>query len=104
MAHRTFRDADGAEWHAWDTYPSVAAGRASVAAEYAGGWFAFERVHQPVGGQPVADTRRLAPVPPAWADLPEAALRALPTAATVVIPRHRGTPPVGTKAADGTAV
>jgi hypothetical protein len=94
MAHRTFVDADGIQWQAWDVTPSLAERRhgerrtlASRIADYMErrrverrrriearvalrpgfeqGWLTFESV---VG------TKRLAPIPPAWDTLPDESL------------------------------
>lgn len=98
MAHRTFRDLAGAEWHAWDTYPSGGAGRAGVSAEFAGGWLSFERVPPAAtsaGAGTAPEKRRLAPVPARWADLPEATLHRLLAAARAVAPAQRHRPAAG---------
>ena len=54
MALRTFEDADGVEWRVWDTVPAKL-----VTTTLEGGWITFESA---VG------KRRLAPIPPYWAN------------------------------------
>jgi hypothetical protein len=88
MAHRTFVEEVGRAWQVWDTRP-VQRGRAGVAPDFADGWLGFEAVTSAAGGDPrsgepragsVADVdgpdrpRRLAPIPPGWEALPDAAL------------------------------
>jgi hypothetical protein len=63
MAHRTFKDADGRDWEAWDVVPSK-----WVGPTLDGGWLAF---------QSGDDKRRLNPLPLYWATAPETELREL---------------------------
>ena len=107
MAHRTFFDADGNHWQAWDVVPQYAERRhverrvpppKPVAEERRGlqrrrrvetrvriregfeqGWLTFE---SPAG------TKRLAPIPQGWDSLPDCDLEALCRAA-MEAPRHR---------------
>ena len=87
MAHRTFRDAAGAAWQAWDTYPSARRGKMGVSGALTGGWLCFERLDAP--GPGAAEKRRLAPVPAGWEALPEAALHALIAGCAPVAPSPR---------------
>lgn len=71
MALRTFLDADGVEWTAWDTIPQSrvlhdgAAATLTVSEGFENGWLSFECT---VG------KRRLAPIPAGWDTCPEAEL------------------------------
>ncbi|MBV9772336.1 MAG: hypothetical protein JO040_00200 [Gemmatimonadetes bacterium] len=67
MALRTFVDADGVEWTAWETIPQTRLsqdGRAALAVSegFEQGWLSFECVEC---------KRRLAPIPEGWATCPE---------------------------------
>jgi hypothetical protein len=65
-AHREFDDARGVRWMAFAVYPSSArVARAGLRAQYQEGWLAFDSG---------VETRRLAPIPPDWLDLSDAAL------------------------------
>ena len=75
MAHRTFADAQGVTWEVWDTVPD--ASRRMVQPGYADGWLTF---------QADGEKRRLAPIPVAWADLPEPHLEILRRRAVGVPP------------------
>ena len=89
MAHRSFRDAKGVEWEAWDVQPQsaerrhqdrrtggrrapdrrhLASPRSKINSEFAKGWLAF---------QCASEKRRLIPVPPDWHALPDSSLRQL---------------------------
>lgn len=71
MPIREFDDADGVEWRVWATTPT----RGNVRPQFAGGWLAFESPDE---------RRRLAPVPDAWAEADDGALRELLAQAAVV--------------------
>lgn len=73
MAHRTFRDANGREWEAWDVVPTK-----WVGPTLEGGWLAF---------QSGAERRRLAPLPLYWATAPDEELREMLRRAKPVSPR-----------------
>jgi hypothetical protein len=110
VPHRTFTDAAGRAWQAWEVSPGralrdeperrddggrrrdTAPGldpaaderrrpdrRVAVAPALQRGWLAF---------QAGAERRRLAPVPPGWADAPVAALARYCEAAVPVAPRR----------------
>lgn len=88
MASREFHDEHGVFWTVWEVVPQMSDRRkrhlgppgglerrrmrlgpfASVPADYARGWLAF---------QSAGDRRRLAPTPEGWEDLPDAELSAL---------------------------
>lgn len=98
MAHREFRDENDRNWQVWDVIPTLIATRlngeprhsatgdhperrrsnrasaSSVATEMRDGWLAF---------QCQDESRRLAPIPAGWADLPNAELAALLRSATL---------------------
>jgi hypothetical protein len=63
MALRTFTDARGAAWQAWDTLPEKL-----VSNTLEGGWLTFQRE---------GEKRRLAPIPLYWATASEEELRKL---------------------------
>ncbi len=63
MSYRTFQDASGVEWQAWDVFPST-----DVRNTLQGGWLTF---------QSATEKRRLAPVPLYWVSMDEAELRRL---------------------------
>ena len=63
MALRTFRDADGSLWQAWDTLPEKI-----VSNTLEGGWLTFQRE---------GEKRRLAPIPLYWANASDDELRVL---------------------------
>jgi hypothetical protein len=63
MSYRTFQDASGEEWQAWDVFPST-----DVRHTLQGGWLTF---------QSATEKRRLAPVPLYWVSADEAELRRL---------------------------
>jgi hypothetical protein len=71
MPIREFYDADGVCWQVWATTPT----RGNVRPQFAAGWLAFESVDE---------RRRLAPVPEAWGDADDGALRGLLARAAVV--------------------
>lgn len=105
MAYRDFVDEHGTAWEAWDVHPTHverrlersgargAAGgpvverrttesgaRMQVRPEYTQGWLAFQSRHE---------RRRLAPVPPDWAELDDAGLSRLLDRATPIGPGRR---------------
>lgn len=61
MSHRTFQDAHGEEWQAWDVFPST-----DVRNTLQGGWLTF---------QSATEKRRLTPVPLYWVSAEEDELR-----------------------------
>ena len=63
MSYRTFQDANGEEWQAWDVFPST-----DVRHTLQGGWLTF---------QSATEKRRLAPVPLYWVSMDEGELRRL---------------------------
>jgi hypothetical protein len=71
MPLREFNDADGVGWRVWATTPTLG----NVRPQFAGGWLAFESRDE---------RRRLAPVPEAWAEVDDGALRELLAQAVVV--------------------
>jgi hypothetical protein len=96
MAHREFTDEHGVRWEVWDVRPThverrrqqlasplargerrraEAGPRMKVRDEFVQGWLAF---------QCRASRRRLAPVPPGWEELDEAALASLCARATPI--------------------
>ncbi|HYD51776.1 MAG TPA: hypothetical protein VEA99_04075 [Gemmatimonadaceae bacterium] len=96
MAHREFTDEQGIRWEVWDVHPThverrrdgiVQLGSATerrhqrsgprmqVRQEFANGWLAF---------QCRGERRRLAPVPPDWAELDERELASLCSRATPI--------------------
>lgn len=98
MASRTFMDAEGVTWQVWDVHPELAERRiaerrqevnapptaaserraverrhraekrVAVRPGFENGWLAFD---SPIG------MRRLAPIPPEWANLPDGLLAEL---------------------------
>jgi hypothetical protein len=77
MPSRDFIDSTGTTWRVWSTVPS---GSTVLMSEFAGGWLTFECA---------GCLRRLAPIPPGWADAPPERLDLLCRAAPEV-PRHTG--------------
>ena len=73
MSYRTFLDADGEEWQAWDVFPSTDVRRTLV-----GGWLTF---------QSSREKRRLAPVPLYWMSADEDELRRLLQSAKPAVER-----------------
>jgi hypothetical protein len=63
MSYRTFSDARGVEWQAWDVFPST-----DVRHTLQGGWLTFQAGRQ---------KRRLAPVPLYWVNADVDELRRL---------------------------
>ena len=57
----------------------------AVAGPLANGWLCFEAV----GSEGTVPRRRLAPIPPAWVECPETALRGFLEQAAPVVPRSR---------------
>lgn len=82
MALRTFRDADGSLWQAWDTLPEKI-----VSNTLEGGWVTFQRE---------GEKRRLAPIPLYWANASDDELR-------VLLARAKPVGPVGGAAAEADA-
>lgn len=70
-------DADGRQWRVFAVHPSI--GRAVIRDEYADGWLSFDAGDE---------TRRLAPIPERWHELPDVDLVAL-CARADVSPRRR---------------
>jgi hypothetical protein len=88
MPKRQFRDADGKYWDVWDVFPTDLVGRSSYDRRASGrgdrdtaarfgpmldpaleaGWLCF---------QCGLTRRRFAPIPPAWAELPDGVLRVM---------------------------
>ncbi len=73
MAFRSFVDARGREWEAWDTVPDGA--NRLVRPGFADGWLTF---------QSGDEKRRLAPIPPQWDTVPDAMMRLWLSQATPV--------------------
>lgn len=63
MSYRTFTDANGVEWQAWDVFPNT-----DVRHTLQGGWLTF---------QSAGEKRRLAPVPLYWVSADDDELRRL---------------------------
>jgi hypothetical protein len=80
MALREFEDGRGQRWRVWDTVPARTEG---LDDNYRGGWLTFDNG---------MERRRLAPVPPSWAQLPAERLALLLRLAHPVGPRDAGTP------------
>ena len=70
MAYREFVDSASVIWRVWATYPTVAK---VVSKGFESGWLTFESQ---------TECRRLAPIPSAWEDYPDAKLNMLLKAAT----------------------
>jgi hypothetical protein len=70
MAYREFVDSANVLWRAWATYPTVAK---VVSKGFESGWLTFESR---------TECKRLAPIPLAWEDYPDAKLNMLLKAAT----------------------
>lgn len=64
MALREFTDDRGERWRVWDTVPV----RLEGMGEFRSGWLTFDNG---------TERRRLAPVPPGWAELPPSRLELL---------------------------
>lgn len=73
MSYRTFLDAEGEEWQAWDVFP-----RTDVRRTLVGGWLTFQS-HR--------EKRRLAPVPLYWMSADDAELRRLLDSAKPAVER-----------------
>ena len=86
MAYREFRDAAGATWTVWETYPTRPG---AIDAAWRGGWLTFE------SGE---IRRRLAPIPRGWNDAPDSRLDLMCRAAEAFA---RTTPPKDTEASTG---
>jgi hypothetical protein len=66
--HREFEDERGVRWIAFAVYPSSErVARSGLRVQYQEGWLAFDSG---------VETRRLAPIPSDWFDMPEEELRA----------------------------
>ena len=66
MAHRQFTDAAGVVWRVFETDPTAFPAdwehrAAMLHADFLGGWLTFASS---------GETRRLAPIPPAWLEMP----------------------------------
>ena len=66
MAHRQFTDAAGVVWRVFETDPTAFPAdwehrAAMLHADFLGGWLTFASS---------GETRRLAPIPPSWSELP----------------------------------
>lgn len=72
MALREFEAADGTRWRVWETVPARTEG---LGADFRRGWLTFDSG---------VERRRLAPFPPAWAELPSDRLALLLRAAQAV--------------------
>jgi hypothetical protein len=88
MAHREFIDSQGKQWEVWTVYPEYAERRrggkssetpavdrrahtefrVALGSQWVNGWLCFKSA---------TEKRRLAPVPDAWAELPDAELERL---------------------------
>lgn len=80
-AHRFFIDANGVQWDAFAVYPSSAtAGRKALPPRFSTGWLTFQSRNE---------TRRLAPIPETWRQLPPDGLRQLLEKAEVAPRRIR---------------
>ncbi len=82
MTHRLISDDTGRPWQVWETRPGP---RSKVAPQLEGGWLTFEALTQ------VPEKRRLAPVPPGWALLPDRDLLPMLARAEPVAARARTT-------------
>jgi hypothetical protein len=85
MANRSFKDASGVDWQAWDVIPGQhthdpGEARRHLPGGMADGWLCFE------SGK---GKRRLTPIPEGWADVSDAELEALCRSATSVRSRTR---------------
>lgn len=82
MATREFKDAAGRTWTVWEVRPIPGPGRrAAVQAEFECGWLTCETTDE---------KRRVAPIPPAWEELPDDALERLCARGSLVRPVLRG--------------
>ena len=80
MALREFEDGQGKRWRVWDTVPGRTEGLEDA---FRAGWLTFDN-----GGE----RRRLAPVPPFWAQLPDERLALLLRVAHRTSPRETDLP------------
>ena len=84
MAVREFTDRAGREWRAWDVAPDELSPRTKdedyLAQLYHTGWIVFET-------RAGDDKRRLFPIPPGWAELPDSELGVLLDKAERVLQR-----------------
>lgn len=77
---REVTDAGGVRWAIFAVHPSASSGRATLRAQFQGGWLAFDAGTQ---------TRRLAPIPDGWQAMSDPELLALCERAEVA-QRRRG--------------
>ena len=67
--HRLFDDQHGVRWNAFAVYPTqTARAKSTLPEQYRSGWLSFNSS---------TETRRIAPIPERWTDLPEDTLRQL---------------------------
>ena len=67
--HRVFDDQHGVRWNAFAVYPSqTTKGNSTLPEQYRSGWLSFNSI---------GETRRIAPIPERWTDLPDDTLRHL---------------------------
>ena len=77
---RTLTDPAGRQWMVFAVYPSASRGRAVLREGYADGWLSFDAGDE---------TRRVAPIPEGWEQLPESTLLTLCADADRSRPRRR---------------
>jgi len=77
---RMLTDSTGRQWTVFAVYPSASRGRAVLREGYADGWLSFDDGDE---------TRRVAPIPEGWEQLPEATLLTLCADADRSRPRRR---------------
>jgi hypothetical protein len=67
--HRVFDDQHGIRWNAFAVYPTqTAKAKSTLPEQYRTGWLSFNSI---------TETRRVAPIPERWTDLPDDTLRQL---------------------------
>jgi len=79
-ASREFTDARGTDWKVFAVVPTVHRGRAGVQDRFRDGWLSFDSA---------AETRRVAPIPPAWEQMSNEELLALAERNGIVSRRRR---------------
>ena len=77
---RTLVDNDGRQWTVFAVYPSSTRGRSVLREGFANGWLSFDAGDE---------TRRLAPIPEAWDQLPDLALLEMCAGAESSRPRRQ---------------
>jgi hypothetical protein len=77
---RALTDPDGRQWTVFAVYPSASRGRSVLRQGYADGWLSFDAGDE---------TRRVAPIPQGWEQLPDSALLELCVEAESSRPRRR---------------